>query len=79
MKELIQSRTIVDMIVFKRGCTEAYARQLIIRHRRLGNLKARNTLRFGTRNAYLYDPDEVNKWFEGLTVYNKRPIDKGII
>lgn len=76
MGELIQARTVVDMIVTKRGCSEGYARRLIIRHRRLGSLKTKNTLRFGTRIAYLYEPNHVSDWIDNLKVNKKIGIDK---
>lgn len=67
MSELIQPRTVVDMIVNKKKCSEAYARLIIINARKSGKLRPyQKTLKYGTRSMYLYDPNEVNIWLDSL-------------
>lgn len=71
MGEFIQARTVVDMLMAKRKCSEGYARLVIFRHRKQGTLKSKNTLRYGTRFVYLFDPTEVKIWIDGLKTHLK--------
>ena len=76
MTELIQTRSVVDMIITKRGCSEGYARQMIFRAVRSGKLKPYSKqLKYGTRSINLYSPQDVIAWLELAKVNNKMPID----
>lgn len=71
MGEFIQARTVVNMLIAKRGYSEGYARLLIFRHRKQGTLKSKHTLRFGTRFMYLFDPIDVQDWINDLKRHKK--------
>jgi len=73
MDELIQTGTVVDMILAKEGRSDGYARQMIFRAVKNDELKVyKRKLKFGSRSINLFDPDTVIKWLETRRRYKSR-------
>ncbi len=75
MDELIQTGTVVDMIVFKEGRSVGYARQMIFRAVKNDELKVyKRKLKFGSRSINLFDPVTVEKWLGSRRTYKSRKV-----
>ena len=73
MDELIQTGTVVDMIISKEGRSSGYARQMILRAVKNAELRVyKRKLKFGSRAINLFDPDTVIKWLETRKKYKSR-------
>lgn len=76
MDELIQTSSVVDMIIAREGRSEAYARLMIFRAVKLGQLPVFiRKLKFGTKSINLFDPNMVEKWLETRKTYKSKKVD----
>lgn len=67
MSELIQSKTVIDMILEKKKTSREYARLMIHKAKKSGKLKTYpKSLKYGSRTISLYKPNEVSDWLDGL-------------
>lgn len=78
MPELIQTKTVIDMIMAQKQTTRAYCQQMIFRAIRANKLPVYpKTLKYGSRSLNLYNPHEVVAWLQTLTKQpDDLPIDK---
>lgn len=77
MAELLQTRSVVDMVVARRGCSEGYARLMIFRAVKSRKLKTyQKQLKYGTRSISLFDPKDVFVWLDKAKTNNKNTLDK---
>lgn len=77
MTELLQTRSVVDMIVSRRRCSEGYARLMIFRAVKSRKLKTyQKQLKYGTRSINLFTPNDVIVWLDKAKTNNKNTLDK---
>lgn len=75
--ELLQTRSVVDMIIAKRNCSEAYARLMIFRGMKSGKLKTyHKQLKYGTRSINIFNPEDVVAWLDGAKQNKRNTLDK---
>lgn len=76
-EELIQTNSVVDMIIARRNCSEGYARRMVHIAVHSGKLKPyKRKLKYGTRAINLFKPSDVNMWLDQAKQNNKMPIDR---
>lgn len=77
MTDLIQTRSVVDIIIARRSCSEGYARLMVFKAVKSGKLKPYSKqLKYGSRSINLYNPTDVILWLDQAKQNKKSTVDK---